>query len=328
MSEPALLRRLRAGREVEGQRLGDYELLEVLARGGQGFVLEARHEGLELRVALKVFDPQGSAASPERFREEARVLARLRHPNLPRVLHLGEEGGVLFAALDLVEGPTLEEVLDEGLPEPEWSARAAAEVADALTHVHAHGLIHRDVKPPNVVLEGEAPGARRAVLVDFGLVKRDPNASAFASLEALELSRSNEVKGSPEFMAPEQADPDVAPLGPAADLFGLGATLYFLLTGRPPFRGETTDELLREVLRATPARPRSVNRAVPPWLDALCMQALAKDADGRPPSARAFAQALRAGLRGESADTSGRESDLEEIVELGEPEPAERDEPP
>ena len=331
MSEPALLRRLRAGREVEGQRLGDYELLEVLARGGQGFVLEGRHRELELRVALKVFDPQGSAASPERFREEARVLARLRHPNLPRVLHLGEEQGVLYAALDLVEGPTLEEVLDEGLPEPEWSARAAAEVADALAHVHARGLVHRDVKPPNVVLEGEAPGARRAVLVDFGLVKRDPNASAFASLEALQLSQSNEVKGSPEFMAPEQADPERAPLGPAADLFGLGATLYFLLTGRPPFRGESTTELLREVLRATPASPRSVNRAVPPWLDALCMQALAKEADERPSSARAFAEALRAGLRGEQRpqssaasaaepdDASGTESDLEEVVELGEP---------
>ncbi|MGE0710964.1 MAG: protein kinase [Planctomycetota bacterium] len=302
--EHPLLRRLRAGRPVAGERLAGYELVEEVARGGQGYVLRARHAGLALAVALKVHDPQGGAASPERFREEARVLARLRHPNLVRVIDLGEEPGLLFLAEDLVEGPTLEEVVCEQLPPPAWSARVAAELADALAHCHAAGLVHRDVKPPNVVLDrgraGEQdPGGAygRPVLVDFGLVKRDPEASGFASLEELGLSRSHEVKGSPEFMSPEQADPDGerGPVGPAADLFGLGGTLYYLLTGQPPFGGSTSASTLGEVLRVTPTRPRQLNPEVPAWLDELCMQALHKDPARRPASATAFASALRAG---------------------------------
>jgi serine/threonine protein kinase/Tfp pilus assembly protein PilF len=314
MNHP-LLRRLRSGKPVAGEHLGGYELLEVVARGGQGFVIEARHTGLDMRVALKILDPQGGAASPERFRQEGQVLARLRHPSLPRVTDLGEIEGLLFLALDLIDGPTLEEVVDEALPLPTWSARITADVAEALAHCHRHGIVHRDVKPPNVVLNQDLD---RAILVDFGLLKRDSKASGFGSLEELSLSRSNEVKGSPEFMAPEQADPEGerGPVGPAADLHGLGATLYFLLTGQPPYAGDTTAMTLVEVLRHTPPRPQKINPGVPRWLDALCMQALAKDPSHRPESCAAFAAALRAGDTPSNAGERESDSSREVVVDL------------
>lgn len=279
--------------------VGNFELIAPLASGGQAVVAEARHRGLGHRVALKLLDPEGPAADVERFRQEGQVLSRLEHPSLPRVLDLGEQDGLHYLALELIEGPTLEERLDEGLPPPLWSAARVAEVADALEHCHQAGLVHRDVKPPNVLLR---PPEERAVLCDFGLVHRDPNASRFGSVDALALSRSGEVKGSPEFMAPEQVDTDLAPLGPAADVHGLGATLYYLLTGEPPFSSETSEGALDAALSFVPTSPRRIRPEVPAWLDALCLAALAKEVDDRPPSAAAFARALRSGGDAGSAE--------------------------
>ncbi|MBL4849898.1 MAG: serine/threonine protein kinase, partial [Planctomycetes bacterium] len=290
MSEHAgLLKRIRAGHEVAGEIIGNWELQAPIASGGQAVVAEARHRGLGHRVALKLLDPGAPASDPDRFRQEGQLLSRLSHPSLPRVLDLGEDDGLHYLALELIEGPTFEEFLDEGVPDPLWSAERIAEVADALEYCHQAGLVHRDVKPQNVIV-GE-----RAVLCDFGLARRDLTASRFESVDALARSNPEEIKGSPEFMAPEQADPEAyGPATPAADVHGLGATLYYLLTGDPPFTGDTTQSALDAVLAVVPPAPSTVEERVPPWLDALCLAALAKDPDHRPASAAAFALALRA----------------------------------
>lgn len=304
----ALLRRIRAGQEVSGEVVGNFELQAAIASGGQAVVAEARHRGLGHRVALKLLDTGAPAADPDRFRQEGQLLSRLHHASLPRVLDLGQDGELHYLALELIEGPTLEEFLDEGIPDPLWSAARIAEVADALEHCHEAGLIHRDVKPQNVIV-GE-----RAVLCDFGLARRDLNASRFESVDALARSHPEEIKGSPEFMAPEQADPEgYGPATPAADVHGLGATLYYLLTGTPPFAGETTQIALESVLAVVPPAPSKSEPRVPAWLDTLCLSALAKDPERRPPSAAAFAQALRAGAQ---LDAGSAES-LVDLSELG-----------
>ena len=312
MSEHAgLLKRIRAGHEVAGEIIGNWELQAPIASGGQAVVAEARHRGLGHRVALKLLDPGAPASDPDRFRQEGQLLSRLSHPSLPRVLDLGEDDGLHYLALELIEGPTFEEFLDEGVPDPLWSAERIAEVADALEYCHQAGLVHRDVKPQNVIV-GE-----RAVLCDFGLARRDLTASRFESVDALARSNPEEIKGSPEFMAPEQADPEAyGPATPAADVHGLGATLYYLLTGDPPFTGDTTQSALDAVLAVVPPAPSTVEERVPPWLDALCLAALAKDPDHRPASAAAFALALRAGAA--RADEDPATNSNESLVDLSE----------
>jgi len=304
----ALLKRIRAGHEVAGELVGNFELVAPIASGGQAVVAEARHRSLGHRVALKILDTAAPAADPERFRQEGQLLSRLQHPSLPRVLDLGQEGELHYLALELIDGPTFEEFLDEGIPDPLWSAARVAEVADALEHCHQAGLIHRDVKPQNVIV-GEL-----AVLCDFGLARRDLSASRFQSVDALARSHPEEIKGSPEFMAPEQADPEAyGPATPAADVHGLGATLYYLLTGKPPFAGDTTQSALESVLAVVPPAPSQLEARVPSWLDTLCLAALAKEPERRPPSAAAFAQALRAGAQ----LSAGSAESLVDLSEVG-----------
>lgn len=314
MSEhAALLKRIRAGHEVAGEVVGNFELTAPIASGGQAVVAEARHRGLGHRVALKLLDTQAPAADPERFRQEGQLLSRLRHDSLPRVLDLGQDGELHYLALELIDGPTFEELLDEEIPDPLWSAERIAEVADALEHCHQAGLIHRDVKPQNVIV-GE-----RTVLCDFGLARRDLTASRFQSVDALARSHPEEIKGSPEFMAPEQADPETfGPATPAADVHGLGATLYYLLTGKPPFAGDTTQSALESVLAVVPPAPSQTEPRVPAWLDTLCLAALAKEPERRPPSAAAFAAALREGILRGDAPSQLAGGSAESLVDLSE----------
>jgi tetratricopeptide (TPR) repeat protein len=272
-------------------RVGPYETLEVLGRGGQGLVARARDVRTGAIVALKVvLDPRDPTIGP-RLEREARALASLEHPNLARLVDSGTHEGRPWLALAFVQGRTLEAIGCAGRPPPAWSARVVADVAHALARCHAAGLVHRDVKPANIILEDVT---ERVVLVDFGLVRRDPRLAQ--SQPALTLS--GELVGTPAYMAPEQADPrGHDAVGPPTDVHALGATLHFLLTGHPPYRGATLVELFARLLEQPPPAPSASAPGVPPPLDDLVRRALAKRPAERP-TAAALAQALEALLAG------------------------------
>ncbi|MGE0708784.1 MAG: serine/threonine-protein kinase [Planctomycetota bacterium] len=265
-------------------RIGPYEVVREISRGGQGLVLEARHLHLGTTVALKLLlDP----SQARRFRQEGQVLVRMSHPNLIRVTDLGEEQGRPYMAMELIRGVDLKGwVRERGVPPLRWTARVLAQVADALELCHAAGVTHRDLKPANVLIEGEG---ERPVLVDFGLIRRQGD--GFQSVERPE-SLVGEIKGTPAYMAPEQADGG-EDVGPAADVYALGSTLYYLLTGEAPFQGPTPMNVITQVLRDPAPDPRDRRPEVPAAVARLCRQAMAKEPGERPASAAAFADALR-----------------------------------
>ncbi len=276
-----------------GKQLGDYLVAGEVARGGQGVVLDARHAASGRRVALKLLiDPEPAAV--RRFRQEAKILATFCHPNLLRVTDLGEWQGRPYMAMEFVEGETLQARVVRGGPPPlEWSGRVLATVAHALEHCHARGVVHRDLKPANVLIEA---GSERPVLVDFGLVKRDPEQLGLSSIdEGGKLSKTGELRGTPQYMAPEQASPArFGEVDARTDVYALGATLFFLLTTRPPFEGSSLVSLVKQVIGEPPPDPARERPGVPAELVRLCRRCLAKDRAERPASARAFAEELTA----------------------------------
>ena len=251
------------------QRIGQYLLGRELGRGGMGVVWEARHATLGQAVAIKLIsDPLMSDGLRARFLREARACAGLRHPGVVRVLDAGEERGRPYLVMDLLEGESLAARLQRGPLAPAQAVAIASAVAEALEHVHEHGLLHRDLKPDNVLL-----GAGGPVLIDFGLA-RD------AHVEHERLTRTGELLGTPEFMAPEQADGQPERVDQRSDVYGLGATLYALLAGGAPFKGRSALEVLRKVL-ADPPPPLKVD----PGLEAIVRRCLEKDPAARYPRA-------------------------------------------
>ncbi|MCW8137857.1 MAG: serine/threonine protein kinase, partial [Planctomycetota bacterium] len=225
------------------RRIGRYELLDEVARGGAGVVHRARAPGGPV-VAVKIL-LAGAGAPPvarQRFLTEGRLLARLRHPGVLRVHEVGEEGGCQFLVMDLLEGASLQDRLDrEGPFPPRAAAALVRDLARALQHVHEAGVLHRDVKPANALLD--RTGA--VVLTDFGLGKDLLAAGPGPSV-------TGQLLGSPGFWAPEQAAGDTRRMGPRTDVFGAGATLFALLTGSPPNRGEGLAELIEAMSRPPP----------------------------------------------------------------------------
>ncbi|MEZ6187842.1 MAG: serine/threonine-protein kinase [Planctomycetota bacterium] len=261
-----------------GKVVGEYRLLEQLGAGGMGAVWRAEHLPTGALRALKttVADPEALV----RFEREAQALARLNHPHVARVHTAQVCEGVPYLVLDLAQGGDLATRLKLGPLPPEEARALARDLALGLAHVHAAGLLHRDLKPQNVVFDDQG----RPLLVDFGLTRQVGGSS---------LTRSGAILGTPAYMAPEQVD-DARAVDERADVYGLGAVLYHALTGEPPFRGATALAVLQDVLERDPLPPRKLAPQVPPRLDALCLQALAKDPAERPASARAFANALAA----------------------------------
>lgn len=262
--------------------IGRYELQGVLGRGGFATVYRALDPTTGRAVALKVLHPHlaDDPAVRERFVRESQALSRVRHPNVVAVYEAGEVGRTVFLATELIEGRTLSAHCAERGPLPLAEALGIADqIAAALEALHAAGLVHRDVKPQNVLLE-TATG--RAVLLDLGLVR---------ALGSASVTRSDVFVGTPGFMAPEQlrAGEQVTP---RTDIYQLGATLYTLLTGRPPFEGDPA-QVLTAVLSAQPADPRVLRPDLPPAVVAALMQALAKDPAARPASARELIARLR-----------------------------------
>jgi predicted Ser/Thr protein kinase len=274
------------------QVIGPYIVEAELARGGMGVVYVARHAQLGRRVALKQILGAVDEETWLRFELEAQAVARLRHENVVAIHDVGVHEGRPYQAMELIEGESLQDLLDRNGPLPPRRAVEMFEaLARAVAHAHAQGILHRDLKPANVLVEAGS----RPLLTDFGLA-RD------LSAERERLTRTGQIIGTPAFMPPEQASGEISGMDERTDVYSLGATLYAALTGFPPFRGGSVINVLSAVLE-TPPRPPSGTRAeVDRDLDLIVLRCLAKDPGDRYPSAEALARDLGRYLAGESVD--------------------------
>jgi serine/threonine-protein kinase len=284
-------------------RVPGYEVEAVLGRGGMGVVYRARHLRLNRPVALKML-LAGDCATPSdraRFQREAEAVANLRHANIVQVYDVGEQDGRPFFTMEIVPGGSLAEKL-AGVPQP---AREAASLvvtlAEAVGAAHQGGIVHRDLKPANILLTPDGTPK----IGDFGLARR---------LESGErLTQSGALLGTPSYMAPEQARGRTRTLGPPVDIYALGAILYELLTGRPPFQGETAADTMQQVMAQDPVPPARLNPRVPRDLETICLKCLHKEPPRRYASAADLAEDLRCFLRGE-AIAARPEGRLERLV--------------
>jgi serine/threonine protein kinase len=299
---------------ADGSAVGDYELIEPLAQGGMGVVYRARQLSLGRVVALKLLRA-GRLASPverQRFRLEAEAVARLDHNGIVPVYDVGEHEGWLYFSMKLIEGGSLAHRLvdyswpaDRALPRAQFTARRdklvelMTAVADAVHYAHQHGVLHRDLKPGNILLDNEG----RPHVTDFGLAKyvRDLSDSDSTVVGPVNgpLTETGAILGTPSYMAPEQATGKRGAVATTTDVYSLGAILYELLTGRPPFREESPLETLRALTEREPPRPRSLRAGIDRDLETICLKCLDKAPTRRYDSAHEFAEDLRRCQRNE-----------------------------
>jgi serine/threonine protein kinase len=302
--------------------LPDYEILMELGRGGMGVVYKARDLKLNRLVALKMIRAGGHASEADikRFLAEAQAVARLDHPHIVPIFEIGTTDGLPYFAMALLEGGSLKQRLADGPVPARVAARLLRQVAEGVQHAHEHGVIHRDLKPHNILLQHDdsrpAPGvislpgrARTQDALDLaaGEVARGsglsmPRVSDFGLARLVGqdgMSLTGEVMGTPSYMSPEQAAGRIREIGPAADIYGLGAVLYELLTGRPPFQAPTPMETLRQVQDQEPVPPRRLKTGVPRDLEIICLKCLSKEPAKRYATARELGNDLDRFLRGE-----------------------------
>jgi TolB-like protein/predicted Ser/Thr protein kinase/Flp pilus assembly protein TadD len=262
--------------------LGDYELLEELGRGGQGVVFRARQKSLNRIVALKVINlgQWASKAHLKRFRLEAEAAARLEHPGIVPIHEVGERDGSCYFSMKFVEGGQLDEVARREPMPIRQAAELIAKVARTVHYAHEHGILHRDIKPGNILLDAKG----EPHLTDFGLARLVESESS--------VTQTLDVLGTPSYMAPEQAVGNNAAISSITDVYGLGAVLYQLLTGQPPFAGGTTYETIKLLLDTEPRQPRLLNPKIDRDLSTICLKCLEKDPKHRYPSALALAEDL------------------------------------
>src|SRR4029077_12650296 len=269
--------------------LGDYELLEEVGRGGQGVVFRARQKSLNRIVALKVIGlgQWATKAHLKRFRLEAEAAASLDHPCIVPIYEVGERDGQCYFSMKFVEGGQLDEVVSSTPTSIRQAAELVAKVARTVHYAHEHGILHRDIKPGNILLDAKG----EPHLTDFGLARLvEAESTGTGTLEVL---------GTPSYMAPEQAAGETTKLSKATDVYGLGAVLYQLLTGHPPFAGGTTYETIKLLLETEPRQPRPWNPKVDRDLSTICLKCLEKDPQRRYSSALALAEDLERWLKHE-----------------------------
>jgi serine/threonine protein kinase/Tfp pilus assembly protein PilF len=269
--------------------LGDYELLEEIGRGGQGVVFRARQKSLNRTVALKVISlgQWASKAHLKRFRLEAEAAARLEHPGIVPIHEVGERDGSCYFSMQFIEGGQLDEVVRREPMPIRRAVELIAKVARTVHYAHEHGILHRDIKPGNILLDQKG----EPHLTDFGLARLVETEST--------VTRTLEVLGTPSYMAPEQAAANNTQLTSATDVYGLGAVLYQLLTGHPPFAGGTTYETIKLLLETDPRQPRQLNPKIDRDLSTICLKCLERDPQRRYPSALALAEDLERWLKHE-----------------------------
>ncbi|MBK9126973.1 MAG: serine/threonine protein kinase [Phycisphaerales bacterium] len=308
-----------------GTRLGDFEVIEEIGRGGMGVVYRARQVSLDRTVALKVLPPAArhSPIAIQRFYTEAQAASRLHHTNIVSIIAQGESGGQLYYAMALVEGLSLDRALrqqpellssagggsssharlpshaapattatDSSVADEEdagvhWTqadfrhlARRLAEVADALAHAHSQGVLHRDIKPHNLLVDSSG----RLHVTDFGLARLT---------DAPHMTQTGEIMGTPAYLAPEQVRGDVHAIDHRTDIYALAVTLYELITGRKPFGGRLRAQVLHSILSSEPPAPTRINPRIPRDLETICLRSMDKDPRRRHPSAAALAEDLR-----------------------------------
>jgi len=274
-----------------GLQFEEYRIVAELGRGGMGVVYKAEQETLDRPVALKVI-LAGGAAGPEeikRFLAEAAAAARLRHPNIVTVHELDVHEGTYYYTMDFIEGRSLDRIIDEGPLDPRRAAEIAGKVARALQYAHRKGIVHRDLKPGNVLIDE----AGEPMITDFGLafdLRKVPDDDA--ALAA----------GTPGYMAPEQVLGVRSAVGPACDIYSLGALLYDMLTGLPPFSAANTADVLEAIVKEAPVPPGELRPDLDRALAAICTKCLEKRPEDRWASAAELAEALAGWLRGEPAD--------------------------
>ena len=261
---------------------GEYELLEIIARGGMGVVYKARQRGLDRLVALKMIKAGRFAdeTAVQRFYVEAKAAAELQHRSIVTVYEVGDVAGEHFYSMEYIAGSSLAELIREQPLDPLRTAKYVRTIATAIQYAHDRGILHRDLKPSNVLLDEQ--GEPR--IADFGLARSIEDDS--------QITASVAVLGTPSYMSPEQAAGGSEPVGPASDIYSLGATLYDLLTGRPPFRAANAFDTRQQVLDTDPASPRLLNGEVPRDLETICLKCLEKDPGKRYASASALADDL------------------------------------
>ncbi|WP_165073106.1 protein kinase domain-containing protein [Paludisphaera rhizosphaerae] len=278
---------------VEGgeRGLGRFRIMGLLGEGRHATVYRAFDPTLERQVALKLLRDEAprSSRAQERFLGEARALARLKHPGIVSIFEAGRDGDRLYLALDLIEGRSLDVVLAEGRPAPRRAAEIVADLAEALAYAHGLGIVHRDVKPANVRID-----ARGGVhLMDFGIAYR-PDSPDPAAADALDV-----IIGTPAYLAPEQVGEGRGEVLPASDQYSLGALLFELLCGRPPFEGGPAAVMAQAAAAVEPPCPSTVDPRVPRPLAEVCRRATARRPEHRYASCQDFADDLRRWLRGE-----------------------------
>jgi serine/threonine protein kinase len=275
--------------------IDDYELRGELARGSMGVVYRAYDSVRDCDVALKRMRHPGSRDDFERFRNEVEAAKRICHPHVVGVHAAGQDESGVWMTMDLVEGTSLYDRFSAEGPLPvDDVVRIGLQLADALAHAHELGIIHRDLKPHNVLLDADG----NARLADFGLARLVDRETR--------LTQEGDIMGTPVYMSPEQALGQRARVGPASDLYGLGATLYHALTGRPPFLPVSVSQLMKDVVHTKPPRPSGLREGVPPALDAVLLRCLSKAPAGRFASASELADALRQTLVEDPAAGSPR----------------------
>jgi TolB-like protein/Tfp pilus assembly protein PilF len=268
---------------------GDYELLEQIGRGGQGVVFRARQKSLNRIVALKVIGlgHWATEAHLKRFRLEAEAAAKLEHPGIVPIHEVGERDGSCYFSMKFVEGGQLDAVVKRKPMPVRRAVELIAKVARTVHYAHEHGILHRDIKPGNILLDAKG----EPHLTDFGLARLVESEST--------VTRTMEVLGTPSYMAPEQAVGNNAAVSSVTDVYGLGAVLYQLLTGQPPFAGGTTYQTIKLLLDTEPRQPRLLNPKVDRDLSTICLKCLEKDPKRRYPSALALAEDLERWLKHE-----------------------------
>lgn len=275
--------------DIQRPCIPDYEILDLIGRGGMGVVFKARQKSLNRIVAVKMI-LSGHLASPEeirRFRGEAQAAAALRHPNIVAIHEVREHAGHHYFAMDYVEGCSLQERIQRRPMPPDQAAACVEQIARAIDYAHGQGILHRDLKPANVLLDASGT----PLVTDFGLAKR--------MFDDLSLTATDQFLGTLCYAPPEQVTGKKEQVGPTADIYALGAILYELLTGRPPFKAATLPDTLDQMLHQPAAPPRLLNGKVPKDLETICLKCLAKQPSDRYPAAKELADDLARYARGE-----------------------------